>query len=52
MGRKKNQNFLGLPYTFLWLSVFILNFKLEMDIGHNLFSALEPVVVLTGVGRT
>ena len=39
----KNQDFIGLPYTFLWLSdVFILHFELEVEMDHNLFSALEP----------
>lgn len=43
---KKNQDFVGLPYPFLWLSdVFILHFELEVEMDHNLFSALEPGAV-------
>lgn len=49
---EKNQNFIGLPYTFLRLhDVFILDFKLEVEIDHNFFSALEAFVLLTDPGQ-
>lgn len=41
----------GLPYTFLWLhDVFILHFKLEVEIDHNLFSALESLYFSLALG--